>query len=313
MYKHQGYNYVGIPAFTDYAHIKSHFESIAPIRGRAVECRPLGRRRYHWYEIREKTVAIDLSPENPLGTFGKSYSCALGNTNVVEWYPNEDIYLRNTGWGGPTVMGMLTYSLQAHGSIRSASGKWYFVNTAGDEFAFPTRKGEELLIRKADDGVYRPVNIKQEYKYKAKRKELGQIAKVYKDFVEYTRNMFAIDDKITSSFELSAFSSLGFESSHLTGNGYWAKDSGQNRSALLQRVIQAQANNDLELMYKLGQYCGYAFGSYSYRSNGYSCTPQAFERGFKEVLKYVYHNEVFEVVAQPQGVAFYDRNAKYCE
>lgn len=310
MYRHQGYNYVGIPAFTDYAHIKAHYESVAPIRGRTVETRPLGRRRYDWYEIRENTTAVDLSPENPLGSFAKTYSCALGNTNVVEWFPNEDIILRTSHWGGPTTMGMLTYSLQSHGTIKSASGKWYFVNKVGEEFVMPNYK-EEMLIRKADDGVYRPAVIKQEYKYKVKRKELNQVAKVYQDFVDYARTMLAIDNKVTAVFAQENFDKLGLTSSHLTGTGYWAKDGASNRSVMLQKVIHAQATNDLDLMYKLGQYCAYAFGRYTYGGNVHICTPQAFERGFKEVLKYVYHDQVFEVVEQPQGVAFFDRNAKY--
>ena len=313
MYGHQGYNYVGIPAFKDYAHIKAHFKSVDPNRGRVEETRPLGRRRYDWYEIRENTTAVDLSPENPLGTFANTYSCTLGKTKVVEWYPNEDIILRTTHWGGPTTMGMLTYSLALHGTIKSASGKWYFVNKEGGEYVLPRNKGEELLIRKDDNGVYRPVHIKQEYKYKAKRKELNQIVKIYQDFTEYARNMLAIDSKVTGVFDHEVFKELGLGDSHLTGNGYWAKSAGQNRSTLLQKVIQAQATNDLDLMYKLASYCAYSFGHYAYQGNAYHCTPQAFEKGFKEVLKYVYHNQVFEVVAQPQGIAFYDRNARYVE
>lgn len=317
MYGHQGYNYVGIPAFKDYNHIKEHFKSVAPIRGRDTECRPLGRRRYDWYEVRENTVAIDLSPENPLGTFAKSYACGLGSTDVVEWFPNEDIVLRMTHWGGPTTMGMLTYSLANHGTIKSFSGKWYFVNKEGDQYVFPRNQKEEMLIRKADDGVYRPVHIKQEYKYKAKRKELNQKRKLYEDFINYARTMLAMDEKVSGDFNNNKFEAMGFESSSLTGNGYWAKNAAKNRSVLLQKVIQAQITNDLELMYKLASYCALAFGRYSYGYSGapsyYRCAPQVFERGFNEVLKYMYHNEVFEVAPQPQGVAFHDRNAKYVD
>jgi hypothetical protein len=313
MYRHQGYNYVGIPAFTDYAHIKAHYESVAPIRGRTEQTRPIGRRRYDWYEIREKEVAVDLSPENPLGTFAKSYCARLYQTDCVEWFPNNDIVIRVSNWKGPTTMGMLTYSLASHGSVVSASGKWYFRNKAGEDFLLPTGKEQEMLIRKADDGMYRPSVIPKEYKYKVKRKELNQIAKVYKDFTDYARTMLAIDDKVVSDFQKLGFEQLGLASSHLTGTGYWARDAASNRGVLLQKVIHAQANNDLEVMYKLGQYCAYAFGRYAYRGNVYTCTPQAFEKGFKEVLKYVYHDQVFEVVEQPQGVAFYDRNAKYVQ
>jgi hypothetical protein len=310
MYRHHGYNYVGIPAFKDYAHIKAHYESVVPIRGRLEQVRPIGRRRYDWYEIRENQVAIDLSPENPLGTFAKSYACRLYHTDCVEFFPNNDIVVRVNRWKGPTTMGMLTYSLQAHGSIVSASGKWYFRNRKGEDFVLPTGKGEEMLLRLDDEGAYRPTVIPKEYKYKAKRKEMNQVVKVYQDFMEYARNMLSIDNKIVGDFHKLGFEELGFKSSHLTGNGYWSRDAMQNRSVLLQKVIHAQVNNDLEAMYKLACYCAYSFGRYYY-NNGYVCDPQSFVKGFKDVLKYVYKDRVFEVVEQPQGVAFFDRNAKY--
>ena len=308
MYSHQGYNYVGIPAFVDYAHIKKHYNDVAPIRGRTEETRPLGRRRYSWYEIVENTIVTDLSPENPLGSFTKSYACKLYRTNVVEWYPNGDIALRVNTWKGPTTMGMLVYSIAKHGTVVSASGKWYFRNLQGQEFVMPTGKGDELLLSADAQGIYRPSITKQEYKYKAKRKELNKKRKVYEDFIEYTRTMLAMDNNVNTDKGREIYEALGFTSQRLLGNE-WGNASA-NRSLLLQKVIHAQAVNDLEAMYKLGQYCAYAFGTHSYRG-GFKCEPAHFVRGFTEVLKYAYHNEVFEVVEQPQGIAFHDSNAKY--
>jgi len=308
MYSHQGYNYVGIPAFNGYAHIKKHYNEVVPIRGRTEETRPLGRRRYSWYEIVENTIVTELSPENPLGSFAKSYACKLYRTNVVEWYPNGDIALRVNTWKGPTTMGMLVYSIAKHGTVVSASGKWYFRNLIGQEFVMPTGKNDELLLSADAEGIYRPKNAKQEYKYKAKRKELNKKRKVYEDFITYTKTMLAMDSNINIDKGREIYEALGFTSQRLLGNE-WGNASA-NRSLLLQKVIHAQAVNDLEAMYKLGQYCAYAFGAYSYRG-GFSCSPQWFVKGFTEVLKYQYCNEVFEVIEQPQGIAFHDSNAKY--
>jgi hypothetical protein len=306
MYNHQGYNYVGIPAFTDYAHIKAHYEGIAPIRGRTEEIRPIGRRRYDWYEIAENRIAVDISPENPLGTFAKSYACRLYRTDCVEWFPNGDIVIRIPRWKGPTAMGMITYSLAQYGTVISFSGKWYFRNKANEDFLLPEGKGEELLMRKAEDKFYRPVNLTQEYKYKAKRKRLNEVRRCYQDFIEYARTMLAMDATIDINREL--IKELGFAHTHLTSQGW--QDTAKNRSHLLQKIIQAQANNDLDLMFKLAQYCSYSFGRYYY-TGVHTCPPEFFVRGFNEVLKYVYHNEVFEAVEVEKGKAFHDRNAKY--
>lgn len=313
MYEHQGYNYVNIPAFADYAHIKSHYESVVPIRGRAEECRPLGRRRYDWYEVRENTVVIDLSPENPLGTFAKSYVCRLYQTDVVEFFPNNDVVLRVCRWKGPTTMGMLTYAMKAHGSIVSASGKWYFRNNMGEDFVLPTGKGEELLLRKAEDGAYRPLEVKQEYTYKAKRKELNRIRKQYKVFIDYTKSMLSMDDKVTRDYKENEdmCKELGLEGFGLVGNG-WQKPA-SNRARLMLKVSNAQLANDLDTMYKLATYCAITFGRYSYQSEHYVCDANTFVRGFNEVLKFSHSQEVFEAVEVEKGKAFIDRNAKYVE
>jgi hypothetical protein len=208
-------------------------------------------------------------------------------------------------------MGMLTYAMQAHGSIVSASGKWYFRNKMGEDFVLPISKGEELLLRKADDGAYRPLEVKQEYIYKAKRKELNRIRKQFKVFIDYTKTMLLMDDKVTRDYKENEelCEELGLEGFHLIGNG-WQKPVG-NRARLLLKAYNAQLTNDLDTMYKLASYCAVTFGRYSYNSNHYLCDANSFVRGFNEVLKHQYSQEVFEAVEVEKGKAFIDRNAKY--
>ena len=309
MYRHQGYNYVGIPAFTDYAHMKAHYEEVAPIRGRTEEVRPIGRRRYDWYEIVKNQVAL-LKDGDPLGEFATVYACKLYRTNVVEWYPNNDIILRVPRWRGPTSMGMLTYAMAQHGSIVSASGKWYFRSKDNVDYLLPDGKDGELLIRKADDGFYRPLDVAQEYRYKAKRKELNRIRKEYAPFVDYARNMFLICDTLPKDYHAveNLCKELGVKSTNLTGHGWGSTV--ENRTAFINKVKEAINSNDLDLMYKLATYCGYSFSRYNYY-NGYECNANAVVRGFTEVLKYQYATEVFEAVEVEKGKAFIDRNAKY--
>jgi hypothetical protein len=310
MYAHQGYNSARIPCIENYGQAKHHFENTKPIRGRVEEVRPLGlNRRYSWYEIVKKQIVVDMSPENPLGSFADSYAARLYQTDCVEWLPNDDVVLRVSGWKSPTTMGFMTFNLRAYGRVLSASGKWYFVNNKDQKYLMPTRKGEEMVLRADEQGYYQPTVIKTEHKYKAKRKELNRIRKVYADFIDYTKNMLSIDSKINTEVGRKIYEDLGLGSQRVLGYSQWG-NAPSNRDGLLMKIIQAQSTNDLDSMYKLATYCAYAFGGYTYRE-GFSCMPEWFVKGFNEVLKYAYHKDVFEAVEQPQGVAFIDRNAKY--
>jgi hypothetical protein len=309
MYRHQGYNYVGIPAFKDYAHIKAHYESVAPIRGRSEECRPIGRRRYDWYEIVSEQSSIE-EDGNPLGIGVTTYACKVYRTKCVEWYPNEDIVVRVPRWRGPTSMGMLTYALAQHGSIMSASGKWYFRSKDNVDYLIPEGKDEHLLLRKADDGVYRPVVVKQEYRYKAKRKAMNEIRKRYEVFMTYTRNMLAIDGSVPKDYQQNEqlCRQIGMSSYNLLGSWGSAED---NRTKFLESVTLAQNNNDLGAMYLLATYCTIVFGGYNWQAQNYTCAPKVFDRRFNDLIKHVHYEEVFEAVEAEKGKAFIDRNAKF--
>jgi len=311
MYKHSGYNSARIPSFNDYNEAKAHYEAVIPIRGRQPEIRPLGKnRRFTWYEIVKNRIAIDGGVDNPLGTFADSYACRLYNTNCVEFFPDGKIAIRVNGWKGPTTMGFLTFSLAQFGSVISASGKWYFQNKKGLDYALPTSKNDALIIEQNEDGYFYPAmdRVVPEYKHIIKRKELGRIKRCYTQFIDYARTMFGIDDAV----ETINYKDIGFGSMRLMGNGHWSSDAAENRNHLLQKIMQAQTNNDLDLMFKLACYCGYAFGNYSYMGKQ-RCSSKQFEEGFANVLKFEHKDLVFEKVEQPVGKAFIDRNAKFVQ
>ena len=316
MYRHQGYNYVGIPAFENYAQIKAHYQAIAPIRGREEKVRPIGRRRYDWYQITEKQVAVDLSPENPLGSYATAYCAVVYRTECVEWLPNEDIILRVPSWRGPTSMGMLTYALASHGTIVSASGKWYFQNKNGEHYLLAEGKEASTLIRKGEDGMYRATEVAQEYTYKASRKALNALRKKYKEFFDYAKNMVLIDSSTKRDWEQNNTLSneLGMNGHNLIGRWGSAKE---NRTEFLSLARKAIETNDLDLMYKLATYAMITFGRYLWVGNNnesmYKCYPEEMERGLNEVLKYEHSSEVFTAVEVEKGKVFIDRNAKYVQ
>lgn len=304
------YNYPRLPALINYEAAKQHYEAVKPIRGRYPEERPLGAvRRYTHMLIRQEVTSVE-KPNDPLGEFATIYSCQLysGRHNRVDFRPDGTIRIKTSSWRGPTTLMFFTYLLKAVGDMRSASGKWYFVNHSGEAFLLES----ELVLHFIDGHGYRPVDIKPEYKYKAKRKELNRIKKTYKPFIEYTKNMLLMDSKVTDATKPNTLKELGMESHKLRPSYNWGYEQAtKNRNAFFSYVKQAQENNDLELMYVLANYATTSFGWYSYNHQSNICSPQAFEDGFTDTLKFHYAQEVFEEVEQPLGQGFYDRNAKY--
>lgn len=299
------YNCARIPMLENYAQARDHFKSVVPIRGRAVECKPLGQnRRFTWFEI-EKNVNHYMSEDEPLGRLEDSYALTCGSRALVEFYSNGDIAIRDTAWHSPTSMGFLTHSLRAFGTIQSYGHKWYFVNKK--QQAYVLAGDSEIRIRPNEEGFYQPIAPVQENKLFANRKELNRLRKEFKDFTEYTRTMLAMDERVT----FDTAEALGMKDRHLLGTGYWGKHSADNRPIFFNHVRNAIANNDLNLMFSLAQCAGVAFGGYAYYHKGHACTPKEFEKGFTEMLKYEFQETVFKREVVPIGVPFRDTNHKY--
>ena len=305
-YDSKTYNSARIPLITGYAFMKEHFEKVKPILGRSVECKPLGsNRRMSWYEV-TKNVNCYMSEEEPLGRLEDSYACNFGSRNMVEFYRDESIVIRDNSWHSPTAMGFLTHSLVNYGQIRSHGGKWYFANRKGDQYLLST---EGLRIVEADRGLYEPTNPIQEHTYTAKRKVLNKYRKQYKEFMDYTRTMLAMDSRVT----MDTGEALGFEGRFLVNDNRWSggRNSPQNRAKFMEHLNRVTASNDLDLSYSLAQYVAGAFGSYEYMAKGIACSPRAFDRGFAEVLKYVFADEAFEAIPVPLGTPSGNLNQKY--
>jgi hypothetical protein len=286
--------------------MRDHFKWVTPIRGRAVECRPLGfNRRHHWFEVAEKTNCY-MSEAEPLGRLEKSYACRLGSKDMVEFFRDGSIVIRDNAWHSPTSMGFLTHSLKEFGTIESFSGKWYFRNKQGMQYLL--REGNEELKLVKQGEFYVPTNPVQEYTYTAKRKELNKLRRSFKGFMDYTRTMLCMDERVT----MDTAEALGFTDRSLSSDNYWSgRNAPTNRVVYFKHLEKATANNDLDLMYSLAQYTAGCFGEYRYQIKGHGCTPHQFDRGFAEVLKYQFADDVFEAKPVEIGKAFFNRNQKY--
>jgi hypothetical protein len=75
----------------DYEAAKELYESVKPIRGRAVEVRPIGDRRRDHEVIRK----LHVRHEDQLTEL---YACRLYSTDVITYYPDGKIVLNFGGW-----------------------------------------------------------------------------------------------------------------------------------------------------------------------------------------------------------------------
>ena len=133
--------------------------------------------------------------------------------------------------------------------------------------------------------------------------------KIFKEFMDYTRTMLAMDERVTMDTE----EALGFQGRGLIGSpNYWSsRKDPENRAMYMGYLEKVTAGEDLNLMYSLAQFSAGAFGAYRYEYKGMSCTPAEFDRGFAEFLKYQFADEVFEHKPVPIGEGFFNRNQRY--
>lgn len=308
-YTHRGYNSARIPAIATYAQAKEHYQSVNPIRGRVPEVRPLGKnRRFTWFTIEEKQTVLPES-NDILGTYEVSYAFRCWNTDMLEFYSNGDIMLRNSSWHSPTTMGFMTYSMKAFGSIVSKRGKWYFQNLKGEAFLFD----REMLLKKSEDGLYRPKDMVVEKRYRLSRKAMNEVRKKYKAFTEYASNALLIEPTVSRLEVAEAGHGLSFEDTHLLPYYSWNNPTtdGENRRKLFEALDKFSQSGDLALGYELFCYVAQSVGRYNYRTQTIQCLPKEFTDRFDEILKYQFAKDLFVEKEVEQGVIFHDDNIKY--
>jgi hypothetical protein len=309
MYKHQGYNSARIPALENYAQAREHYQTVVPIRGRNPIVKPLGKsRRFTWFTINEKQTVLPESTDI-LGTYEVSYALRCWQADLVEFFSNGDIMVRQSNWHSPTTMGFLTFSIKAFGAIVSKRGKWYFQNLKGESFVMPS----EMLLKKSDDGFYRPKEEVVEMRYRLSRKAMNSIRKKYKRFIEYGKNALSIEPTVTRLEVAETNHGLSFQDTHLVPYYSWNSPNtdGSNRTLLFGALDRFNQSGDLHLAYELLCYVAQSSGRYNYQKQVIVCEPNWFVNKMTEVIKYQFAKEIFVEQKVEKGVIFHDDNMKY--
>lgn len=298
-------NSAGLVQMHSFDEVKRKFDNTVPIRGRTVECRPLGRNRSRSdYEIKKHWRVMD---DGCLGTYMESYTARLWNTDYVEWFSDGTLFVKTGGYSSPSINAVINYSVaDSYGDLYSHNGKPYFRTKDGKSYLM-TQAGlvleptEEILNLPYQARVMYPLNPIQEYKYRANRKEMNKIRKHYKKFIDYGIAMFSLDSTIPEPKDQKAWYHYNFTYSK------WQNDVIRgNRGRVFNMIDEFIDTDNLEIAYKAAIEISHGFG-YGTRK----CTVSEWVNGMTEMLKYRFKDSVFHKESMPIGEAFYDRNAKY--
>lgn len=154
---------------SSYHYYKSLYESVKPIRGRAVEVRPIGNRRRDWETIRMSGDVVE---------------CVLYQTPVVRYYPDGSVGFVCGGWVTPsTAEFMHTHSpLMAR---KKSNRIWVSLNRESTEY--PLDYDGEARFRLTPDNKWvpdEPIFITKKVVNREKAKEAREPYQKFLNFVD---------------------------------------------------------------------------------------------------------------------------------
>jgi hypothetical protein len=156
-----------------------------------------------------------------------------------------------------------------------------------------------------------------EKKFGVNRKAMNAVRKKYDFFRDYCYVMLSMNPSISKEEYEGLTKDLHLSQTDFLSNYTWnnlgveVNAGKQNRERFFEQLDKVKADGDIDLMYALAIVMCYSFGSWSYRTNTATCTPESFNRQWAEVLKYKFFNEVMVANDVDVGVGFKDRNMKY--
>ena len=297
-------NTAGVKQLASYQEAKLKFDHTVPIRGRREECRPLGSQRHH----NDRTIKKNWKSveDDAVGQWVVTYSANVWGTDRVEWYPDGKLWIGTGGYSNPTINATINYSISStYGELYSYNGKPYFKTKDGKSYVV-THEG--LMLEQTGEGEHgkvklmRPINPKQEHKYRANRKAMNAIRKRYAKFIQYGTAMFSIDTTLPEKEQTSV---KGWYYYNFTDRHWNIEESRKNRARVFKLIDSFIDSGNLELAYQAATELGHGFGWHG------NCNTQDFINGFTEIVRYTFKDEVFTAEPIEIGKAFYDRNAKY--
>ena len=162
-----------------YEWFQHKYENTKPIRGRASDVRPIGKRARDW-ELLVKEDRAD----------GAWYGALLYRTNVVMYGPNGQLELKVDSYATPKTADFM----QQHSPFRVRKVKnniWVNARGVGD---VPILKHKTVKFQVGADGNWHPVEPVRMTQKIVDRKKSGEIRKRVKGFIDYATTMMKLSD-----------------------------------------------------------------------------------------------------------------------
>lgn len=172
-----------------YEFYKNKWHGTKPIRGRAVDTRPIDHyRRYRDWETIERLISVKTD-----GTQEEVYACHLYDTDVVKYYPDGSIGLRINSWATPSTADFMNthspfYACKRYGKI------WVYPRGHGAEEAYPIPENGEVRMVMGADGYYKPDTPLKIEKVVVDRTKAKEARERIKPFIDWAKSFNRLTD-----------------------------------------------------------------------------------------------------------------------
>jgi len=167
-----------------YEQYKNLHDSIIPIRGRAVEARPIGERRRDWELIEMDKDVV---------------ACRLHNTQVVRYYPDGRIGLQCDGWQTPSTADFI-HTHSPWQCFKRNNKLWVMVPSKAENsliekyLHYPIPKEGELIFQPTEHGQWEPVSEVVVQKRVVNREKAKDARAPYQPFLQWAKTFMQLSD-----------------------------------------------------------------------------------------------------------------------
>lgn len=299
MYGHQRNS--GIPHINDYATALKRWEDTKPIRGRAIDTRPLGHRRNDHY-------LINFLPEGAV-------ECILYNTPVVTFWENGDVVIKHDGWNSVSTCNFIGEVLGIHSSIFNHNT---LVGFGGKDYIVPV---EGLTIKRNHNWVYEPVNPTPVIGHSLDRKGANNVRTFYKPFTAYLSSMCRLkagsDFPQTELYRVFGETGGKYSQPKMPTDLSFEERSGWEDSVKLffKLITDTKEETKNDSFYKAILQMAYSFGitkwSNGSETDGYVLHEKKALKAFDELIIGFHRSETLKEKVLPEGVVRKDSYGKY--
>jgi hypothetical protein len=163
-------------------HFKDRYHATKPIRGRAVECRPIAQRRRDWEQIVKRYIveegALDVEG-------GEAYGAHLYRTDCVMYMANGSMHIKTDGYETPTTAEFINRYIPRDMRCYKKYNKLW-VEYKGQNYVMDSKKATIFCYVKSDDAYYieNPIQLTQKVIDRTKMKTARDKLSAFRNYAK---------------------------------------------------------------------------------------------------------------------------------